>query len=91
MLSTHLQATVPVRRPLSSEMIHNTVSRLFAAAVVSREFRETLLRDPRAALRQGYLGQPFHLTDEEERLVCSIRAVSLTDLARQVNRALKSL
>ncbi len=62
---------------------------LFAAAVVSRQFREKLLREPEAALASGYLGQTFALTDQEQALIKSIRADSLTDLARKVNRALQ--
>lgn len=65
--------------------------RLFAAAIVSDQFRETLLRKPEEALAKGYLGQTFTLTDQEQTLIKSIRAETLTDLAQKVNRALKSL
>src|SRR5262249_11257570 len=64
--------------------------RLFAAAIVSDQFRETLLRRPEEALANGYLGQPFLLTDQEKMLIISIRADTLTDLAQKVNRALKA-
>ena len=37
----------------------NGLHRLFAAAIVNNQFRETLLREPEAALANGYLGQPF--------------------------------
>ncbi len=65
--------------------------RLFAAAVVSDQFRETLLREPEAALANGYLGQTFALTDQEQTIIKSVRASTLTDLAQQVNQALKSI
>jgi hypothetical protein len=65
--------------------------RLFAAAIVSDQFRETLLHKPEEALAKGYLGQTFTLTDQEQILIKSIRADTLTDLAQKVNRALKSL
>jgi hypothetical protein len=65
--------------------------RLFAAAIVSDQFRETLLRKPEEALANGYLGQTFTLTDQEKTLIKSIRADTLTDLAQKVNRALKSV
>jgi len=65
------------------------LSKLFAAAVVSREFRDELLQDPESALSKGYYGQTFPLTDEEKSLIVSIRAASLAELARQVNRALR--
>lgn len=64
------------------------LNRVFVAAVVNRLFREALLRAPEQALTQGYLGQPFLLTEQEKALITSIRAESLPDLARQVRRAL---
>lgn len=64
--------------------------RLFAAAVVSGQFRETLLRKPEEALALGYLGQGFALTDQESSVIKSIRAENLTDFAQKVNQALKS-
>jgi len=65
--------------------------RLFAAAIVSDQFRATLLSKPEEALANGYLGQTFMLTDQEKTLLKSIRADTLTDLAQKVNRALKSV
>jgi hypothetical protein len=67
------------------------LQRLFAAAVVNDQFRETLLRRPEEALANGYLGQPFLLTDQEKTLIKSIQADTLTDLAQKVNRALKAV
>jgi len=64
------------------------LSQVFAAAVVNRQFCDMLLRDPSIALQKGYLGQPFSLSKEEKDLIVSIRANSLADLARQVNRTL---
>ena len=63
--------------------------RLFAAAIVSDQFRTTLLSKPDEALANGYLGQTFMLTDQEKMLIKSIQADTLTDLAQKVNRALK--
>lgn len=68
---------------------HTGLSRLFSAAVVNRDFRSELLRDPESAITAGYSGQAFALTAEERSLVVSIRADSLADLARQVNRAMR--
>ena len=65
------------------------LSKLFSAAVVSREFRDELLRAPDSAIANGYMGQAFALSDEERSLVVSIQAESLADLARKVNRALR--
>ena len=70
---------------------HTGLHRLFAAAIVSDQFCKTLLRKPEEALANGYLGQPFQLTDQEKLLIKSIQADTLTDLAQKVNRALKSV
>ena len=66
----------------------NGLSRMFAAAVVSRQFCDMLLKNPQEALQKGYLGETFLLTKEESDLIASIRAESLTDLARQVYQSL---
>jgi len=64
--------------------------RLFAAAIVSDQFREVLLSEPEMALAGGYLGQPFILTDKERTIIKNVRAKNLTDFAQKVNQALKS-
>ncbi len=68
----------------------NGLSRVFAAAVVNRQFCDLLLRDPQEALQKGYLGETFPLSKEERDLIVSINAQSLSDLARQVNRSLST-
>jgi hypothetical protein len=65
--------------------------RLFAAAIVSNQFRETLLREPETALAGGYLGQTFSLTDQEKAIIKAVRAQTLTDFAQKVNQALKAI
>ena len=66
------------------------LSRMFSTAVSNRQFCDTLLKDPEAALAMGYQGEAFGLSPEEQNLVVSIQAKSLPDLAKQVNRALKN-
>lgn len=63
--------------------------RLFAAAIVSDQFRTMLLNEPEAALAGGYLGQTFALTDQEKEIIQTVRANNLTDFAQKVNQALK--
>lgn len=65
------------------------LSNLFEAAVVNRQFCALLLHRPEKALKQGYQGNKFDLTAEEQDLIISIRASSLADLAQQVTRALR--
>ena len=74
----------------SGPKISSGLSRVFSAAVVNRQFCDTLLKDPYAALKNGYLGETFSLSKEEEDLIVSIRANSLADLAKQVNRSLNN-
>ena len=62
----------------------NELNRVFAAAVVNRQFCDMLLKNPREALQKGYLGETFILTPEEVSLIASIHADTLSDLARQV-------
>jgi len=90
MLTFDLLIPSAIKNDYSKNEETNGLSRLFAAAVVSRQFCATLLEQPEAALKDGYLGQTFPVTDAEKQLLQSIRAESLTDLARKVNRALKA-
>jgi hypothetical protein len=90
MLSLNTYSTPPLslRKSASSR---TGLHRLFAAAIVSNQFRETLLSKPEEALTKGYLGQTFMLTDQERTLIKSIQADTLTDLAQKINRALKRI
>ena len=76
------------RRP---SVERTALHRLFAAAIVSDQFRKTLLREPEKALANGYLGQTFPLTDQEKKIIKTIRAENLSDFAQQVNQALKTI
>ena len=64
------------------------LSRIFAAAVVNRQFCQMLLQDPYAALQKGYLGETFIISIEEMDAIIPIRAESLPVFARQLNRVL---
>lgn len=75
-------STRPTKRPIHARS--NGLNRVFAAAVVNRQFCDMLLKDPQEALQRGYLGETFILTPEENALIASIRANTLSDLAKQV-------
>ena len=62
------------------------LSRLLSAAVVNREFCNLLLDNPAMAVATGYNGEPFDLAAEEQELIFSIHATSLTDFAKQLTR-----
>ena len=63
--------------------------KIFAAALVSKQFCQQLLRDPIRALQNGYMGEVFTITEDEKDLIVSIQANSLADLASQVNEILE--
>lgn len=75
--------------PRKSAAGRSGLHRLFAAAIVSDQFRAKLLSEPEAALTGGYLGQTFTLTDHEQKVIKTVRANNLTDFAQKVNQALK--
>jgi hypothetical protein len=80
--STTFTSKIPVHtNPHDS---HPGLSSVFAAAVVNQNFREMLLHEPAKALKQGYLGKSFALSQEDTSLLVSLNAKSLTDLAKQV-------
>lgn len=81
------QNTLPMNLTSRSN-ISSGISRVFAAAVVNQQFCSMLLQEPQIALQKGYLGETFSLNKEEQDLIVSIRANSLSDLAKQVNRSL---
>jgi len=68
MISLDIFPTTEFRVPEPQRDV-NGLSKLFAAAVVSRQFRDVLLREPEAALKNGYLGQTFPLTEQEKGLI----------------------
>ncbi len=73
---------------IDPEDTHSGLSGLFAAAVVSQSFRDMLLSDPEKALKQGYLGKTFGLSQADAELIVSLNAKSLPDLAKQVVQTL---
>lgn len=75
-------------RQLVSDEFSGTYStdlnRVLTAAVVNRRFCNLLLSDPQAALRNGYNGETFQLSESERQIVMSIRADSLQEFASQL-------
>ena len=62
----------------------NDINRLFAAAVIDREFCQLLLTNPTGAIIQGYYGEKFQLPPETTAQLQSIHAASLSEFARQL-------
>lgn len=63
---------------------HPELIRLIGAAAVSKQFRQTLLRNPRQILEHGFLGYQFSLTVQEARLVRETAADNIQEFSRQV-------
>ena len=84
---TYQKSVLPLRVVESPRNLAG-LSKLFEAAVVNRQFCQLLLSQPETALQQGYLGNSFDLTLEEQALIVSIQANSLPDLAQQVTAVL---
>ena len=81
--------TTKVPLKMNPEEQHTGLSGLFAAAVVSKSFRDMLLSDPEKALKQGYLGNGFDLSAADASLIVSLNAKTLADLAKQVVKTLE--
>jgi len=65
-------------------MEHKGLCRVVAAAVVSQSFRCRLLENPLEAVRSGYFGQSFLLTEEECDLLASIQASDLPSFSERI-------
>ena len=85
---TYQNPVIPLRVVETKKTQHIGLNKLFEAAIVNRKFCQLLLSHPQAALQQGYLGNAFDLTLEEQTVIMSTRANSLPDLAQKVTRAL---
>jgi len=69
---------------LSNARLQQECSRILTAAVINSHFRQMLLSNPAKALATGYAGEAFHLANDEQNRLGSIRASSLADFARQM-------
>lgn len=84
MLTETITRTIHQKRQIRTNHPSCEISRLLAAAVINKGFRELLLSDPARALAQGYHGEEFQLDYEQKTLILSIRAESLSDFALQI-------
>ena len=67
-----------------SQSEHTEISRLLAAAVVSRQFCNLLLTDPAQAVTGGFAGEHFSLSADEYELVLSAKGGTLIEFAQQL-------
>jgi hypothetical protein len=60
------------------------VNRLLAAALISKQFCNLLLKDPARALQQGFAGEQFSLSSDEQDFILSLHVASLPELIAHV-------
>jgi hypothetical protein len=75
--------TVP---DLSADMA--SINRLLAAAAISPRFRSHLLADPGNALKSGFGGEYFPLSQPTQNLLVSVQASTLPDFVRKLDEKL---
>ena len=79
MLKQYNATSSPRQRLASQEY-----SRILSAAVINKNFRRMLLKDPVKAVSAGYSGEEFDLRSEEQRRLAGIKADSLADFAARL-------
>lgn len=63
---------------------HHEISRIMTAAVVSPEFRHSLLSNPLHAIETGFGDETFTLQQEEAEQLSHIHASSLEEFAAKI-------
>jgi len=71
--------TIQNTRPTQTE-----VNRLLAAALISKQFCNLLLKDPARALQQGFAGEHFSLSSDEQDFILSLHVASLQEFIAHV-------
>jgi hypothetical protein len=74
------------QHPADTSLNGNELGRLLVAAVVNQDFCNLLLTCPEIAMVGGYNGEPFYLTPQEQKLILSLQAISLADLATKLTK-----
>lgn len=65
-----------------------SINRLLAAAAISPRFRSSLLTDPGNALKTGFGGEYFPLSQPTRNLLISVQASNLPDFVRKLDKKL---
>lgn len=73
---------------LSEDM--SAINRLLVAAAVSPRFCSGLLRDPGHAVRSGFSGEQFILSESTFSLLASIRVSTLAEFIQQLDENLST-
>lgn len=79
------------RRPIAAHDLSEDMSairRLLVAAAISQRFCAVLLRDPGHAIRIGFGGEKFSLSEATLSLLTSIRVSTLPEFIQQLDENL---
>jgi hypothetical protein len=66
------------------------LGRILIAASINIRFCTKLLEDPRSAVRGGFGGEQFHVTDTTMNVLASIRVSTLSEFIRQLDEGLSN-
>ena len=65
-----------------------SINRVLVAAAISPRFRTNLLENPEQALKAGFGGENFPLSNQTQKLLNSIQASTLPDFVRKLDEKL---
>ena len=65
-----------------------SINRLLAAAAINPRFRSVLLADPGRALKAGFGGEQFPLSQPVQETLISIQASTMPDFVRKLDEKL---
>ena len=65
------------------------INRLLTAAVINRTFRQRLLKNPRAAISDGYHDERFAFSASEIGAIGSIQATTLPEFSRLLSELMQ--
>ena len=84
------QDALPAARQDTCESVQMECGRLIHAAIISKNFRQSLLANPVKCVETGYCGEKFFFTREEKARIKQIRAATLEDFANQLVQVVES-
>ncbi len=67
---------------------HSNINRLMAAAMINKGFCNLLLQNPLGAVRKGFAGESFPLSQWAQSLLISIQADNLPEFAQELSAKL---
>ncbi|NWG33660.1 MAG: hypothetical protein HXY42_04400 [Chloroflexi bacterium] len=85
--------TKPLTRPPQTIDVAedlNAIGRVLIAASLNLRFCAKLLEDPRGAIRSGFGGEQFHITEATLNVLDSIKAANLPEFIQQLDEGLSN-